>query len=146
MGAIPAALCSLVVERARNRCEYYGLSQEGQEARFHVDHVLPRASGGRTVSENLGLACVSCSLHKAARLTAPDPETGRDVPLFNPRRDRWEEHFQWIGVRVRGCTQTGRATVEALQMNRLAILAIREEEAFRGRHPPQPGSQTDTDE
>ena len=29
-----------------------------------------------------------------------------------------------------------RATVEALRMNRLFIIAIREEEAARGRHPP----------
>jgi len=140
MGAIPAALCRLVVERAGNRCEYCGLSQEGQEARFHVDHVVPRASGGPTLPENLALACVSCSLHKAARLTAQDPETGSQAPLFNPRRDPWEEHFQWHDVRVFGRTPTGRSTVEALQMNRLLVLAIREEDALRGRHPPRPGS------
>ena len=31
---------------------------------------------------------------------------------------------------------TGRATVAALAMNRPLILAIRQEEAARGRHPP----------
>ena len=32
---------------------------------------------------------------------------------------------------------TGRATVMALHMNRPLALVIREEEALRGRHPPQ---------
>jgi hypothetical protein len=37
---------------------------------------------------------------------------------------------------VAGLTATGRATVAALSMNRSLILAIRREEAARGRHPP----------
>jgi hypothetical protein len=138
MGRIPVHLCRLVVERAGNRCEYCGLAQEGQEARFHVDHVAPRASGGGSNQENLALACVSCSLRKAARLTAVDPQTGFDTELFNPRFQNWHEHFQWNGVRAVGLTAHGRATVEALRMNRPVVLAIREEEAARGRHPPAP--------
>lgn len=86
--------------------------------------------------ENLALACVSCSLHKAARQTATDPETAKDIALFDPRRDRWTEHFRWQGVRIVGVTPCGRATVEALRMNRPLILAIRDEESLRGRHPP----------
>jgi hypothetical protein len=65
-----------------------------------------------------------------------DPQTGVEAALFNPRLDSWEEHFRWDGVHVLGLTPTGRATVEALKMNRLLILAIRDEETLRGRHPP----------
>jgi hypothetical protein len=36
----------IVAERARQRCEYCGLSQVGQEAAFHIDHVLPVSAGG----------------------------------------------------------------------------------------------------
>jgi hypothetical protein len=136
MGVIPAHLQRSVAQRARGHCEYCGLSQEGQEAQFHIDHVLPVVHGGKTAEENLALACVSCSLRKAARLYAIDPETGAQVRLFNPRVDRWSEHFRWEGVCVVGSTPTGRATVEALKLNRLLILAIRQEEAMRGRHPP----------
>lgn len=135
MRAIPANLRRLVIQRAAGRCEYCGLSQQGQEAEFHIDHVVPRASRGETVVENLALACVSCSLHKAARRIAFDPQTNLEVALFHPRQDRWEEHFPWEDVRLVGLTPTGRATVEALQMNRILILAIRTEEALRGRHP-----------
>jgi hypothetical protein len=134
--SIPLALRRLVVERARGRCEYCGLSQEGQEATFHIDHVVPVKAGGLTIAENLALACVSCSLRKAARQTAVDPVSGEVVALFHPRREAWTEHFRWQGVRVRGRTPVGRATIEALAMNRPLILAIREEERIRGRHPP----------
>jgi len=135
MRHIPASLRLLVISRAGNRCEYCGLSQLGQVATFHIDHVTPLAAGGQTTADNLALACVSCSLRKAARLRAPDPDTGEQVAIYNPRRDSWAQHFRWEGVRLVGLTPTGRATVEALKMNRPIILAIRAEEVIQQRHP-----------
>lgn len=136
MSDIPAALADEARLRAGGRCEYCRLSQVGQVAVFHIDHVVPRAAGGPTVSENLALACVSCSLRKGARRTGVDPETGVEAPLFHPREQRWADHFRWDGERAVGFTPTGRATVTALAMNRPIILTIRQEEAARGRHPP----------
>ena len=133
---IEPSLRALVIDRAGGRCEYCGLSQGGQEATFHVDHIVPRAAGGETDSDNLALACVSCSLRKGARQTAHDPATGADVRIFDPRRDTWSEHFRWESERVHGLTATGRATIAALRMNRDLILAIRKQEAVLGRHPP----------
>ena len=135
MRYIPAFLRKLVIRRAKNRCEYCGLSQAGQEATFHIDHILPLASGGKTTADNLALACVSCSLRKGARETAMDPQTGEDVAIFHPRRDLWAEHFRWDEVRLLGVTATGRATISVLELNRPLILAIREEETLLGRHP-----------
>jgi len=137
MRSIPAELRRLVVQRAAGRCEYCQLSQEGQEATFHIDHVIPVMAGGQTVAENLALACVSCALRKAARQTALDPHGGEEVVLYNPRQDNWHAHFQWEGVSLVGLTPHGRATIAALAMNRILILAIREEEAARRRHPPR---------
>jgi hypothetical protein len=136
MSDIPAALRYEVVPRAGNRCEYRGLSQAGQEAAFHVDHVVPRIAGGPTELNNLALACVSCSLRKWARRLAPDPETGEEAPLFSPRGQVWGEHFRWEGAVVVPLTPTGRATVVALAINRPLAVAIRLEEPERGRHPP----------
>ncbi len=134
---IPSHLRQLVIERAGKRCEYCRLSQEGQEATFHVDHVHPVAHGGRTELDNLALACVSCSLRKGARKSAIDPQTGEQVRLFNPRQDRWDEHFVWTeDVVLTGLTQIGRVTVEALGLNRPLIQAIRHVEMELGRHPP----------
>jgi HNH endonuclease len=125
-----------IENRVGGRCEYCRLAQEGQEATFHIDHIVSSAAGGPTLAENLAVACVSCSFRKAARRSAPDPLTGRKVILFHPRRQLWARHFQWRGVTVLGRTQTGRATVAALQMNRPLVPAIRLEETARGRHPP----------
>jgi hypothetical protein len=136
MRHIPAELRRLVSQRAVGRCEYCQLSQAGQEATFHIDHIIPVTVGGQTVADNLALACVSCSLRKAARQEAIDPVSTETVALFHPRRDFWRSHFRWEGVTVIGLTATGRATVIALDMNRPLILAIRQEEIALGRHPP----------
>lgn len=136
MSDIPRSLTDYVFLRAVNRCEYCGLSQLGQEATFHVDHVVPRIAGGPTTVENLALACVSCSLRKGAKLRGVDPETGDETPLFNPRSEVWGDHFRWDGSRVVALTPSGRATVAALALNRPVILSIRQEDTARGRHPP----------
>ena len=125
-----------MIQRANNRCEYCGISQIGQVATFHIDHVIPVVAGGETTAENLALACVSCSLRKGARQQLEDSETGEVVYIFNPRQQRWNAHFAWNGVEVIGLTAIGRATVQALDLNRLTMLAIRAEEELRGRHPP----------
>lgn len=124
-----------VVRRAANRCEYCALSQAGQEAEFHVDHVVPLAADGPTTLDNLALACVSCSLRKGARLEGFDTPTNALVGLFNPRAQIWREHFRWEGVRIVGLTDTGRVTIESLRMNRPLALEIRREQAALGRHP-----------
>jgi hypothetical protein len=125
-----------VRERARNRCEYCGMSQQGQEATFHVDHVLPLAEGGPTSLPNLALACVSCSLRKGARRHASDPEAGRSVEMFNPRTSDWSDHFQLASdFTIRGTTAVGRASVQALAMNRPLAVEIRREEARSASRP-----------
>ncbi len=101
-----------------------------------MDHVVPLAHDGPTTLENLALACVACSLYKGASLEALDPQTGELVPLFHPRNQSWDEHFHWEAERVTGLSASGRATVEALRMNRPIMLAIRAEERLIGRHPP----------
>jgi hypothetical protein len=106
----------------------------GQEATFHVDHVVPVIAGGHDTGDNLALACVSCSLRKAARQTAVDPTSGERVVLFHPRRDLWNDHFVWQGARLFGRTATG-LDDRGLEINRPLIIAIREEERARGRHP-----------
>jgi len=135
MNDLPATTRAAVILRAGQRCEYCGLSQTGQEAVFHIDHIVPRTAGGLTTEGNLALACVSCSLHKAAKQNSVDPGSGEEVPLFNPRIQDWAEHFRWDGEIVVGLTPVGRATVFSLKMNRALIVAIRREEAIRGRHP-----------
>lgn len=98
--------------------------------------MIPVVAGGSTTADNLALACVACSLYKGAKQGVEDPKTNETVTIFNPRQQVWREHFYWSGVEVVGSTAVGRATVSALKLNRLLILAIRVEEELLGRHPP----------
>ena len=135
MTHIPANLRRLVQDRSGGRCKYCHLAQAGQEATFHIDHIKPVAAGGLTVPDNLALACVSCSLRKAAQESAVDPVTGETVSLFNPRTDKWSSHFEWEHVYLTGTTAKGLATIKPLDLNRQLILAIRLEESLLGLHP-----------
>lgn len=134
---IPADLSRRVRARAGDHCEYCQLPQWGQEATFHVDHVRPVTLRGRTVFSNLALACVLCSLTKAAKTDAVDPLTGKVVSLFHPRREDWLDHFKWsLRWQIVGLTPTGRATVVALRMNRPRVLEIRRILVELDRFPP----------
>ena len=112
------------------------MHQALQGASFHIEHVIPRAAGGDSQLSNLALACPGCNLHKADRVEAPDVETGKMTPLFNPRIDMWNEHFQFQGKIVVGLTPIGRATIEGLNLNYSRRVRIRDAEALFGLFPP----------
>lgn len=134
--SLPAQLAALVRERAGGRCEYCRMAQSLQGGTFHIEHVVPLSRGGSSSAENLALACPGCNLHKADRVSATDPETGNEAPLFHPRADSWSIHFAWDGERVVGKTATGRATLTILQFNHSRRLRIRVAEAGFGLFPP----------
>src|ERR1022692_3663204 len=94
MSHISAQLREAVVERAGNRCEYCHLSQDSQVVTFPVDHVTPVFLTGLTELANLALACPRCNARKWKHVKAPDADTGQMVVLYNPRGDRWSDHFR----------------------------------------------------
>ena len=112
------AVRHLVRQRAKHRCEYCQLHQDDSPlAALHIEHIRAIKHGGTDALENLCLACIDCNLHKGANLTGIDPETDEITPLFHPRRDNWDEHFIWNGIRIAGRTAVGRATVRVLDLN-----------------------------
>ena len=141
--SIPATLWQLVLEQAGHRCGYCRSSSEITGAGLEIDHLLPEARGGLTVEENLWAACGDCNNAKKARVEAIDPATNASTPLYYPRRQPWEEHFAWSqgGTHINGLTPTGRATVEALRLNRPLLVRARQRWIAAGWHPPgQPTS------
>lgn len=127
-----------VRQRARFLCEYCHTAEQWQYVPFTVDHVIPLKLGGTNDLENLALACFHCNRRKSDRVTAVDPLTNEEVPLFNPRQDEWSRHFIWSAdcLSIVGQTATGRATVNSLDLNRKRILPIRADDVAIGRHPP----------
>jgi hypothetical protein len=60
------------------------------------------------------------------------------VPLYDPRRDRWHDHFAWSEEHTEliGLTATGRATIGRLQLNRAGVVNLRRVLLPAGIHPP----------
>jgi hypothetical protein len=84
---------------------------------FCVDHIISQKHHGRTVENNLALACYSCNSFKGPIIAGIDTETGDLTPLFNPRLMRWDDHFAWDGPALLGRTTTGRVTIDVLRIN-----------------------------
>jgi hypothetical protein len=80
----------------------------------------------------LALACPDCNANKGPNLTAIDPDTDLVVPLFNPRTDFWENHFDWLNAQLISGTSIDRATIRLLKMNEEERVVMREELRRRG--------------
>ena len=122
--AVTAEQRRAVAERAGFCCEYCLSQLKFSVDSLSVEHIVPRSRGGRDDLENLGLACQRCNNHKFTAAEAPDPLSGEFVPLFHPRRQRWQDHFAWSHdyLLIRGVSPTGRATIERLQLNRPSLV------------------------
>ena len=108
-------------------------------ARLEIEHIIPVVKGGDSSELNLWLSCPLCNRFKADRTWARDPDTGTEVPLFNPRTQRWSEYFRWSddGTRVIGLSPTGRATVALLHLaDDPDALIVRAHWVRAGWHPP----------
>jgi hypothetical protein len=115
--AIPPALRQLVFDRAQSKCEYCWIHQDFSIYVHEIDHTIATKHGGKTVAENLALACLPCNRHKGSDLTSIDPETGKVTLLFNPRHHHWGDHFSLQTGQILGTTDIGRTTAFLLQFN-----------------------------
>ena len=127
-----------IIDRARRRCEYCKCTIDHSPQSFACEHIIPVASGGETNLENLALACGGCNGHKYTKTQALDPVNQTQVPLYHPRQQAWEKHFTWgpDKLKIIGLTQTGRATVNALKLNRPGVVNLRKLLLMAKLHPP----------
>jgi hypothetical protein len=127
-----------IIERAQGCCEYCLCQAAFATQSLSVEHILPIHLGGDNSFENLALACQGCNSHKHTKQQGIDPVDGAPVPLFHPRRQQWQEHFCWSEdyTLIIGISPVGRATVEALKMNRPGLINLRRVLYALGEHPP----------
>ena len=139
--------------RARDACEYCLMPTRSQ---FHIDHIVP-ISGWRAYQEgkllilasptdqrpdNLANFAWSCSFCNSAKGNRVSRHIGqRDVRLFNPRRDTWNEHFVISGryVLIKGLTPIGKATEQVLTFNDARLdgpIVTRHKAIMDGIYPP----------
>lgn len=130
----------MVNERAYGCCEYCLSQVKYSSGPFSTEHIWPKAKGGSDDPDNLAFSCQGCNSIKSVATTGEDPLLGLEVPLFHPRQDTWNEHFEWQDdcQIIVGITPTGRATVNRLELNRLGLLNLRKIMIATGVHPPKP--------
>ena len=126
-----------VASRANHVCEYCLMSEEDAYFRHQVEHIISRKHGGSSESDNLALACVFCNRYKGSDIATLRPETGKLVRFYNPRTDRWPDHFRLSGVVIEPLTEIGGATIRILQMNHSDQVFERQVLSFRGRYPSE---------
>ncbi|MEX0712777.1 MAG: HNH endonuclease signature motif containing protein [Pirellulales bacterium] len=132
-----AALRRFVRQRAAHRCEYCQLLQDHEPfVTFHTEHIIAKHHGGEDDPSNLCLACPSCNFHKGPNIAGRLAATSELIPLFNPRRDRWEEHFRWDGALLAGLTPVGLVTLQVLRINLPENVEHRDALIAEGVFPP----------
>ena len=132
---ISQALRREVAARAGARGEYGRLPEWALLAGCEVDHVISRQHGVVTEASNLALSCARCNRAKGTDIGSIIAETGQFSRLFNPRTDRWENHFALEGRRLAGKTAMGRVTITLLRLNDDERVVEREWMQSLGEYP-----------
>lgn len=129
----------LVKKRAKNCCEYCACLFDFANQFFSVEHIIPKSKKGTDNPSNLAFACQCCNGHKYNKIKGLDPINRQIVALYNPRKDKWQEHFNWSEdfLLIEGISPTGRATVVTLDLNRKSLVNLRNVLFAFGEHPPK---------
>jgi len=80
---IPQKLRRQVFERAKEMCEYCLSKSDLLGTDLEVEHIIPESLGGASSLDNLCASCSTCNRHKASKVWAIDPNTGRGTRLFH---------------------------------------------------------------
>ena len=114
---VSAQLRRTVIERARSCCEYCLQPAAFAFCSHQIDHIIAEKHGGKTVDNNLALACKLCNTLKGSDLASIDPESQEIVRLYQPRHDRWQDHFQLKESELVPLTAIARTTIWLLHLN-----------------------------
>jgi hypothetical protein len=109
-------------------CAYCTMTESEAEAiRFTIDHYEPQSVKPelKDVYENLMYACDECNKRKGS--LCPSEEMRREGKrFFRADQDVRGEHFELEGGKVKGKTKVGSYTTLAVDLNRRALVRLRE--------------------
>jgi hypothetical protein len=125
----------LVAIRANHLCEYCSIHEEDMFYGCEVDHMISVKHGGPTEADNLAYACVFCNRQKGSDIGSILWRTGEFSRFFNPRIDRWGEHFRLEGAMIQPQTAMGEVTARIVGFNHSDRLLERQTLIAVGRYP-----------
>ncbi|MGH7194284.1 MAG: HNH endonuclease [Candidatus Saccharimonadales bacterium] len=99
--------------------------------------MISEKHGGLTSADNLAYACVYCNRSKGTDLGSIAQTSGQYIRFFNPRVDRWYEHFSIKSASIEPVTEIGEVTAQILALNSVERLLEREALVMIGRFPPR---------
>lgn len=123
---ISASVRRFVHDRAKGRCEYCQKPSEFVYVSYHVDHIISIRHDGSDELDNLAWSCATCNISKGTSIATYDHETKLLVPFYNPRTQKWDDHFELVNFLIVGKTPIGRATVDFFYMNTPEQVIIRQ--------------------
>jgi HNH endonuclease len=136
---IPVNDRKFVFKRANRCCEYCKSPADYSTEPFSIEHIIPIAKNGLSELSNYALSCLGCNYHKSIKIEIVELISQKITPLFNPRTMIWNEHFVWdeTSTIIIGKTAIGRATIQALKLNRQQIKNLRRALIAIDEHPPK---------
>lgn len=125
----------VVANRANNLCEYCLIHEEDTFIACQVDHIISLKHGGKTEPENLAYACAFCNRNKGSDVGSIILPANNFVRFFNPRSDKWSDHFELEETIIKPITDIGEATARILDFNHIDRIIERQELIAVGRYP-----------
>jgi HNH endonuclease len=125
--AISATIKNKVATRASFRCEYCLLAEQVSFYSFHIEHIRSLKHGGTDALTNLAYACPDCNYAKGSDVGTFVQDDETLVRFFNPRKDHWDDHFDFDNGLIRGKTDIGKATEQIFRFNEIDRLIFRQQ-------------------
>lgn len=124
-----------VARRANYSCEYCLVHEDDIFFSCEIDHIISLKHGGSHDFNNLAYSCPFCNKNKGSDLGSmllPDTSI---IRFFNPRQDKWEDHFYVEEVTICPKTEIGAVTEKIFNFNQLDRILERMELQAVGRYP-----------
>lgn len=131
---VGASLRREVAARAGGFCEYCLIHESDTYLGCQVDHVISEKHGGATESGNLAYACTCCNRAKGSDIGSV-AASGEFTRFYNPRTDRWRDHFDLRGAIIEPQSPIGEVTARVLGMNESERILERRLLHRLGRYP-----------
>ncbi|MEO6820855.1 MAG: HNH endonuclease signature motif containing protein [Ginsengibacter sp.] len=131
---IPDHIKSAVAQRAGFKCEYCLLSDIVSFYNFHIDHIISIKHGGVSHIDNLAYCCPDCNYCKGSDIGSAI-ENDIMVRFFNPRKDKWNEHFYLEDGMILCKTDIANVTEPIFKFNELDKLIYRRQLIHLNQYP-----------